>query len=102
MEPIKFKEQNCIYAQNQPEYKPLPAHKENGIVTSCWRLSFLERIRVLIFGNIWLCLWSFDKPLTPSFMTLKKKEVFPYSENDLQKIIKKNVKLFNKLRNGKE
>lgn len=29
MKPIKFKEQNCIFAENQPEYTALPAHKVN-------------------------------------------------------------------------
>ena len=76
MKPIEFKEQNIVFARDQPEYKPLPAFKDkNGEVVSCWELSFRERIRVLLNGNIWLCLSSFNQPLTPSFMTTKKSDV---------------------------
>ena len=77
MKPIKFKEQNCIYAENQPEYLPLPAHKdEKGIVISCWKMTFLERLIALFTGKIWLSLMSFNKPLTPSKMSVKKSDIF--------------------------
>jgi hypothetical protein len=79
MKPVKFKEQNCTFAENQPEYTPLPALKlETGMkeVISCWKLSFPERVQVLFFGRIWLSLATFGKPLTPSFLATKKKRVF--------------------------
>jgi len=45
MKPIKFKEQNRIWAKEQPEYLPLPSHTtEKGEVISCWKLNFKERI----------------------------------------------------------
>ena len=28
MKPIKFKEQNTVYAENQPEYLPLPVLRD--------------------------------------------------------------------------
>ena len=78
MSPIKFKEQNVVYAENQPEYLPLPAFKNEspqGEVISCWQLSFIERMRILFTGKLWVCLLSFNKPLTPSFFTTKKSEL---------------------------
>ncbi|MCK4822289.1 hypothetical protein KA005_41385 [bacterium] len=78
MKPIKFKECNTIFAKDQPEYNQLPAFKnkgKEGEVISCWKLSRWERLRVLLFGEIWLSLWTFNKPLTPSFMTTKKSDV---------------------------
>ena len=76
MKPIEFKEQNIVFARDQPGYKPLPAFKDpSGEVISCWKLSFKERLRVLFKGEIWLCLSSFNQPLTPSFMTTIKTEV---------------------------
>ena len=76
MKPTKFKEQNCTYAQNQDEYGNLPAFKDdNSVIVSCWKLSFKERLRILFTGRIWLALWSFDKPLTPSYMTTKKSDL---------------------------
>ena len=53
MKPIKFKEQNIIYAKDQKEYNSLPAFRyDDGEVISCWRLSLKERIKVLFKGKI--------------------------------------------------
>lgn len=78
MTPKKFKESNITFAENQPEYMPLPALKQSnpeGEVITCWNLSFKERLRVLFKGEIWLCLLTFNKPLTPTFITTKKSEL---------------------------
>ena len=79
MKPIEFKEQNVVFAENQPEYQPLPAFRDygpQGEVISCWRLSFRERVRILFTGNIWVSLMTLNKPLTPSFFTTKKSDIF--------------------------
>jgi hypothetical protein len=78
MKPIEFKEQTVVFAKDQPEYLPLPAFVDpspEGNVISCWKLSFKERIHLLLHGCIWLSLMSFHKPLTPSFITVKKSDV---------------------------
>lgn len=78
MKPKQFKEANVTFAKDQPEYNSLPAFKEqskNGEVITCWQLSFRERLRVLFKGEIWLEMLTFNKPLTPTFLTTKKKEV---------------------------
>ena len=80
MKPIKFKEQNCTYAEDQPEYYPLPVHKVDepeGRVIFCMKMNWIERIRVLITGKIWCSLMTFNKPLTPSHFTTKKCDYFP-------------------------
>ena len=97
MKPIKFKEANCTYAENQPEYLPLPVFKDtgkDGSVISCWQLSFKERIRILIKGSLWLSIMTFNKPLQPLYLTTKKSEVLI----DTDKIVKKNTNLFLRLR----
>ncbi len=69
MTPIKFPEVNVTYAENQPQYLPLPALRlddEHGTVVSCWKMGFWERFRVLFTGKIWLTLSAFGRPLTPS------------------------------------
>ena len=86
MKPVKFKHQNIVFAENQPEYTPLPALKldsPEGEVVSCWKLSFKERIQVLIFGRIWMSLMSFNKPLTPSYLSVNRKEVFSHTDDDI-------------------
>ena len=78
MTPIKFPEANVTFAKDQPEYQPLPAFRDpgpEGAVVSCWQLSFKERIKILFTGKLWLSLWSFHKPLTPSLPTVNKSDV---------------------------
>ncbi|MEN6566771.1 MAG: hypothetical protein ABFC57_10760 [Veillonellales bacterium] len=82
MKPIKFKHQNIIFAENQPEYQPLPALKinsEQGEVISCWGLSIKERLIILFTGRVWVSLMSFNKPLTPSYLSVKRKDVYSIS-----------------------
>ncbi len=72
MKPIKFKQQNCVIAKDQPEYISLPSYKDNdGIVTTCWKLSFLEKIKLLINGKIWLQVMTFKHPLQPIRLSIK-------------------------------
>ena len=85
MEPIEFEGHNVVYAKDQPEYKPLPAYKFNtpeGEVVTCWKLSFRERIRILFTGKLWVCLMTFNKPLTPSLFTTKKSDVITFPKNE--------------------
>jgi hypothetical protein len=80
MKPIKFPEQNVTFAENQPEYLPLPAHRvENdpkGQVIFCMQLTFKERIKLLMTGKVWVSLLTFNQPLTPSFISVNKYDIF--------------------------
>lgn len=80
MKPIRFKGWNTSYADDQPEYLPLPGYKDprdpNGEFISCWELTFLERLKVLFSGKIFLSVWTFQKPLQPQL---------PMVENPLNK-----------------
>ena len=98
MKPIKFKYCNVVYAENQPEYQNLPALKletDNGEIISCWKLSFKERLIILFTGKMWLSLLSFNKPLTPSFLSVNRKEVFTIIDDKLT-ILAKIKNYFNK------
>lgn len=57
-----------VFAKDQPQYLPLPAVVQDGpegrIITR-WRLSLLERLRVLLTGSIYLEVLTFKKPLQP-------------------------------------
>lgn len=78
MKPKKFKEANVVFTKDQPEYQPLPAYRAEspqGEVVTCWKLSFRERLRILFTGEVWLCMLSFNNPLTPTFMTTEKSEI---------------------------
>lgn len=72
MKPIETKETNCTYAEHQPEYLPLPAHRdEKGIVTTCWELSFEELAEICLTKKIYLQTLTFCKPYQPVKMTVE-------------------------------
>lgn len=55
-----------VFAKDQPEYIPLPAYRsDDGYVVTRWRLTFRERVRVLLRGDIWLSCLTFNRPLQP-------------------------------------
>ena len=88
MKAKNFKYQTSIYAKDQPEYLPLPAIKiegSEGYVVFCMGLSFWERIRILFLGEVWVSLMTFNKPLTPSFLSTKRKECFSHPDDDINK-----------------
>jgi len=72
MKPIYFKGGNATYAKTQEQYLNLPAHKSSeGIVTTCWELTFKERLKILFGSYIFLKVHTFNKPLQPLKMSLR-------------------------------
>jgi len=85
MKSIKLEEYNKVYVGNriknqlknqfekQPEYLleylPLPVYenesKEDGGVVHCWKLSFVERLKVLFLGKIWIKVLNFENSSQP-------------------------------------
>ena len=73
MKAIEFTGCNAIYAEGQPEYLNLPVHKaEDGLITTCWELSFIDRIKVVLKGKVFLQVLTFNKPLQPLRMLSRK------------------------------
>jgi len=68
----EFNESNCVFAKDQPEYLALPAYKsKSGEVISCWKLSFVERLKVVFTGKIFVSLLTFNQPLQPQLLKTK-------------------------------
>ena len=68
MKPIKLNGMNAIYAENQPEYLPLPVFKKTnleGEVVSCWQLNLREILGIFLTRKIYFSVWTFNKPLQP-------------------------------------
>lgn len=66
MKPITFKEANCNLAEHQPEYQTLPVFRaQGGEIVSCWKLTLIERLKVLFTGKFWFCVLTFNQPLQP-------------------------------------
>lgn len=77
MTPVRFIEQNATIAKDQPEYLPLPACIESddaGVVsvTSCWGLTWLERLTLLLTGRVWLRVLTFGHPLQPVLLMAQR------------------------------
>lgn len=91
MKPVEFKHQNIVFAKDQPEYHPLPALRidsPTGEVVSCWKLTFKERVKIMFTGRVWLSLMSFNKPLTPSYLAVNRKEVYSHPDDNITLILK--------------
>ncbi len=72
----KFAECNVTYGENQPEYLPLPAHRaSDGTVTSCWKASLRERLKILLTGRVYLQLLTFQQPIQPQLLLAEKPEL---------------------------
>ena len=66
MKIIDFPESNTVYAKDQPQYLPLPSHRTtDGHVTSCWKPTFWESVKLLCGAKIWVTLMTHNKPLQP-------------------------------------
>lgn len=65
MTPTTFPEHNRVWAKDQPEYLPLPAYTDSTQTITCWHLTFLERLHVLLTGRLWLSQLNFGNPLQP-------------------------------------
>lgn len=74
MEPITFPEQNVVIAENQPPFLPFPAFVDlrTSTVVGCWRLTLLERIRVLWTGRIWQSVLTGGTALQPQLLDATK------------------------------
>jgi hypothetical protein len=78
--------EDAIYAKDQPEYIPLPAHRvadSRGTVVTRWRVSFAERLRILFYGDIWLTLLTFHQPLQPVMLDARCPVSLPDEDDEI-------------------
>ncbi|MBN8821306.1 MULTISPECIES: hypothetical protein [unclassified Spirosoma] len=75
---IEFAEQTIVIAKDQPEYRPLPAYIREGtegIRITCWQLSPLDRLKLLLTGKLWCSVWTFNQTLQPLFFSVNKADM---------------------------
>jgi len=89
MRPIEFPEKNAtLMPVKGTKQGKLPVCKTDKGWISCWKLSFMDRIRAVIFGHVWIYTYDtkFQYPVSMSCeRTLFKKVPKP----------KENTKIFN-------
>ncbi len=72
MRPVAFSGYNVVFAEDQPQYTPLPAFRgPDGEVISAWRLTLWERLKLLVTGRLWLRQLTFRTPLQPQLPTVE-------------------------------
>ncbi len=64
-----------VFAKDQPQYKQLPANVCAGKVETKWALTWKERITLLLTGNMYLTVMTFDQQLQPIRMSVLRSEV---------------------------
>jgi hypothetical protein len=78
MKPTEFDGHNVVYGANQPEYNPLPAHKDQeGTVTTCWELDEVQLMKIQETGKVYLQQLTFNKALQPVKLSIDKPELNP-------------------------
>jgi hypothetical protein len=71
---------HVVYAKDQPEYQPLPAWvRQDGRVVTRWRLTWRERLAVLVGRSLYMEVMTFGRPIQPIFPTLSEDEAL-YAE----------------------
>jgi hypothetical protein len=83
VKPVRFPEQNVVYAKDQPEYLPLPALRgpsPEHVVVSRWAFSWRERLKILVFGKMWLSSLTFGGALQPLLPEVDRPELLPPSK----------------------
>lgn len=75
MRAVDFVGSDRVIAKNQQEYRNLPAYYAQGRVTTFWKPSIWDRIRMVFGGGIWLQVLTFGNPLQPLMMATEKPNI---------------------------
>lgn len=97
MKPVKFAESNMVFGAGQSEYKELPAlATEDGQIITFWKMSLVERLRVLFSRGVWLSMITFNRGVSPVYMTTKKSDLIDESEGVVLSELERELQTFNK------
>lgn len=76
MKPHLFKGCNRVIGAGQDEYVPIPAQSFKNdptqVVLFCWKLSWLERLKILFTGKLWHSVMTFGRPFQPQLLLLSR------------------------------
>ena len=81
MKPLDFPMSNQKFGEGQDEYETLPVFKDgNGRVVSYWKLSWIEKLKILCFGKLWLLQLTFNRPFQPQLPAVDCPFISAYQE----------------------
>jgi len=73
-----FERYERVFGASQPEYIPLPTlatGDDAGVVISRWRMTWKERLRALVFGDVYLRQATFGQALQPVLVHIEAPRV---------------------------
>ncbi len=76
---FKFANRTLTAPLGRPEVLPLPIYTDEQQCISLWTASWIERLKVLLFGRVWLCVQS--GPTQPPVWISVDKEVLKYRDD---------------------
>lgn len=71
MKSINFRGTNKVFGEGSSN--PLHTYKGNGEVVTCWKFSFMERVKLLVRGKLYITAKTFSKPPQPLKLSLQNK-----------------------------
>lgn len=87
MKPINFDQANKNLLRPEgmtdKECGSLPVYNDGKTCISCWQPSIRERISILLFGKVWL--WVYSGRTQPPVALEARKQIFESSEVDSAK-----------------
>lgn len=67
--PVAFPEANAVLGKGQEQYQPLPVYRaKDGLTVSCWRLTFWQRVKLLVTGRVWVMQLTFNQMFQPQLL----------------------------------
>ena len=77
MKQIEFKQANKSLAIVGK--LPIPAYVDESVpqVVTCWKLSFLERVKLLFTGKVFTCTIANHNRVQLTVLNINEKEIFP-------------------------
>ncbi len=71
-EPTGLPGRRVVFAENQPEYQPMPASVDvEGVVRTRWSLDEVERRAILDGACVELAVWTFNQPPQPVYLRVQ-------------------------------
>lgn len=89
--------EELVIAKEQPPYLPLIAHLygpacEGSPVVTRWRLSWRERLAVLIGRDLFVQILSFGHPFPPIHLTFNREQVRYLTLQEFEAVLKRRTR----------
>lgn len=76
MEQVDFKQTNNRLSENGKNPVPVFVDESVGLVVSCWKPTFRERVKLLFSGKIYICMVATKKNVPATRLSVSEDEIF--------------------------